>query len=413
MMSFQTPSNVADESFPKNVAQTFLPQANFRKVAIRGRCVITAGHSAVLELFDGDGNAVKAEGFTPTDVPNPAFNADRVRSQLLKFGATPFRLDGLELSVEDGIAMPVSEINALRRDAAEKLAAVRVMSKRRQTSGIDPQAAVIRLSKTQKSGNRSKPLDFTVDVRTLQQAEAVLSYQPLRLYVPPALAGLLGGRGGRTQVVAKLPDIMPDDADKYLNNLSAEAVCTGIFGLGCELATARTVYGDFRLNLCNTHAAFVCLQAGFKTVTLSCELDLKEIADLCAGSTADFEVIAYGHLPLMMIKNCVIRSCGGKCDKAKEGYCLADRKKERLPLICEPHSCSNLLLNAKPVYMADKLADIQNSGVHTVRLQFTVENAARCDKIMRAYTGEAQQKDPLALFEQNGFTRGHFYRGVE
>lgn len=45
-----------------------------------------------------------------------------------------------------------------------------------------------------------------------------------------------------------------------------------------------------------------------KTVTLSPELNLHEIADLCENTNADLEVIGYGHIPLMMMKNCPIKA---------------------------------------------------------------------------------------------------------
>ncbi len=53
-----------------------------------------------------------------------------------------------------------------------------------------------------------------------------------------------------------------------------------------------------------------------KTVTLSPELNLHEIADLCENTNADLEVIGYGHIPLMMMKNCPIKAMG-KCQRAK------------------------------------------------------------------------------------------------
>ena len=56
----------------------------------------------------------------------------------------------------------------------------------------------------------------------------------------------------------------------------------------------------FRLNVFNSQTAQH--YGDLKTVTLSPELNLHEIADLCENTNADLEVIGYGHIPLMMMK---------------------------------------------------------------------------------------------------------------
>ncbi len=68
-----------------------------------------------------------------------------------------------------------------------------------------------------------------------------------------------------------------------------------------------------------------------KTVTLSPELNLHEIADLCENTNANLEVIGYGHIPLMMMKNCPIKAMG-KCQKGKMIYKLKDRKERNFRL---------------------------------------------------------------------------------
>ena len=95
-----------------------------------------------------------------------------------------------------------------------------------------------------------------------------------------------------------------------------------------------------------------------KTVTLSPELNLHEIADLCENTNADLEVIGYGHIPLMMMKNCPIKAMG-KCQKGKMIYKLKDRKREEFPIVCSK-GCIAKILNSKPIFMADKIADLKN-----------------------------------------------------
>jgi hypothetical protein len=64
-----------------------------------------------------------AEGANPAEAENAPLSIDGLRSRLAKMGNTPFDLAPLsiEVSVGDGINLPPSSVNALRRSCAEKL----------------------------------------------------------------------------------------------------------------------------------------------------------------------------------------------------------------------------------------------------------------------------------------------------
>ena len=105
-----------------------------------------------------------------------------------------------------------------------------------------------------------------------------------------------------------------------------------------------------------------------KTVTLSPELNLHEIADLCENTNANLEVIGYGHIPLMMMKNCPIKAMG-KCQNGKMIYKLNDRKREEFPIVCSK-GCIAKLLNSKPIFMAVSYThlDVYKRQVFGIRL---------------------------------------------
>ena len=144
---------------------------------------------------------------------------------------------------------------------------------------------------------------------------------------------------------------------------------------------------------------------------ISPELNLHEISDILKNTDAPAEVIGYGHLPLMIMKNCPINA-SGKCQNGEMVYSLRDRKREEFPLMCDGKrgGCRCVLLNSKPIYMADKINDLLRLNLNGIRLIFTVENFSQCGKIIeeykRALAGEQIENT------QKDFTRGHFYRGV-
>ena len=65
-------------------------------------------------------------------------------------------------------------------------------------------------------------------------------------------------------------------------------------------------------------------------------------------------------------------------------YKLKDRKREEFPIVCSK-GCIAKLLNSKPIFMADKIADLKKLKINSIRLIFTVEKFAQCDKIIDMY----------------------------
>lgn len=145
--------------------------------------------------------------------------------------------------------------------------------------------------------------------------------------------------------------------------------------------------------------------------TLSPELNLHEMSDLLKNTDADAGVIVYGYLPLMVMKNCPLNA-SGKCQNGEKKYMLRDRKNEQFPLICDGQrgKCRSVLLNSKPLYMADKLSDVMRLNINVLRLIFTVENFSQCGKIIDEYKRALAGENVVNTL--SNFTRGHFYRGV-
>ena len=147
-------------------------------------------------------------------------------------------------------------------------------------------------------------------------------------------------------------------------------------------------------------------------MTLSPELNLHEISELLENTNVKADIIAYGHLPLMIMRNCPVNALG-HCQNGSAKYKLLDRKNEKFPMLCDGNrgSCRCVLLNSKPIYMADKAEDITRLKINGIRLIFTVENFSQCGKIIEEYK-RALRGEKAAVMENNTFTRGHFYRGV-
>ena len=171
----------------------------------------------------------------------------------------------------------------------------------------------------------------------------------------------------------------------------------------------KRLYGDFRLNIYNSlsleHYAYL------DAVTLSPELNAAEAAELLRSSNVRAELIGYGRLSLMIMKNCPVKAAGRCCGRGAE-HRLRDRKNEEFPLLCG-RDCICELINSKPLFMADKPEGLLKPGADLIRLAFTIEMPEECAVIIREYKKALKGERADNPFGENGFTRGHFFRGVE
>ncbi|MEG1773384.1 MAG: U32 family peptidase, partial [Oscillospiraceae bacterium] len=95
------------------------------RVGLEGVLTAQAGEPISLALRDRDGHSVYCEGETPQAARTKPTDEERARASLLKTGGTPYFFDDLSIELGDGLMLPVSQLNALRRDALDRMTALR------------------------------------------------------------------------------------------------------------------------------------------------------------------------------------------------------------------------------------------------------------------------------------------------
>ena len=191
----------------------------------------------------------------------------------------------------------------------------------------------------------------------------------------------------------------------HSDGIDADALLAGNLGqLHIARAAGFAVRGDFGLNIINSRAMRYLREQGLDSQLLSFELTLPQIRDISKAVPA--EVLIYGRLPLMLMENCVIKNRTGTCTCQTGTVRLVDRVGEEFPVVKDPGTCRNVLLNGKKLYLLDKKDVFRGMGLWALRLQFTTENPGEIDKILMDYQGRA-------AFDAGSYTRGLYSRGVE
>lgn len=134
-------------------------------------------------------------------------------------------------------------------------------------------------------------------------------------------------------------------------------------------------------------------------VTWSAELNFREMLTLMKNS-ADRrrELTVYGRTPLMVTAQCLRKTSIG-CDRRISLMWMKDRISALMPVRNCCTFCTNTIYNSVPTVLFDLKEELSELAPDSVRYEFTCEN-----------TGEV--KRVLSGFCPEGFTRGHFKRGV-
>ena len=369
---------------------------NLRLTVRRGEPVRLGGACAVR----GGAAFAMGTGAVPEEARNRAVTAEELRQRLSKTGGTVFTADRVEIELDEGLTIPASAVNGLRRELLEELAKRRMDIPPRRKLPAPP------LPDAPEGGQAMR---FTCSVQKAEQVTAaLLAEKPAAVYVPvEELERLDAGLDwGETELCAVLPRIFRTADETPLRQLleqhpEASAVAIGNLGhLPIARGLNRTLRGDFGLNIFNSRALLFWQGQELASATVSFELRWQQVRDL--RKYLPCEAIIYGRLPLMVTENCVTR-CSVGCTHGA-GSVLTDRTGARFPVLCG-YGCRCEIQNSKTLFLADK-PEMRRCGLTYGRLRFTTETPEQCVQVLQRYQNGGD-------WTPEDLTRGLFYRGVE
>jgi putative protease len=369
---------------------------------------IQPNRPAMVVARDFAGHSASVNGSIPEPARTKPLTSQAVSDQLTKTGGTFYSCTDASVSLGEGLSMPVSALNQLRREVLETL----TLQRQQASKKIAGSPAYLPAERLQ--NHREAPVT-TVSLSRLEQlTPELLACKPALIYLPAAPAAaspdlvkqiLDQGIG----VGAMLPRIVWDRElpalKKELTILRQLGVTDALIGnLGLIAPAAELGFvlrGDYGLEIFNSESLLALKELGLRSATASFECKLAQIRDL--SKSIDTELLVYGRFPLMITENCIIKNKTGRCS-CEELSQLTDRRGARFP-VCPAPGCRNEILNSQPLYLADKQADYRSIGLWGTRLAFTVESPKQCIQMMVRYL-EQSTDSPKEL------TRGLYYRDV-
>lgn len=389
-------------------ARATYEQGEPQRIGVRFYAMIRRGEPAQLAVEDPDGNLCRTRGPVPEQAVYRSLTPQDLEQQLKKTGGTPYLCTAVRSSLDPDLMLPASAINAMRRDVIAELTAKRGRAAPAHLNAYDEPPRY--------DGIAGEP-QLTIAVRTAGQITSrMLSMKPTVLYVPLSELAEHPDLPQRVSVETQLAAILPRviwsgelapvaRQLRTVYEMGVRQVLAGNLGqLHIARAAGFAVRGDFGLNIVNSRAMRYLREQGLDSQLLSFELTLPQIRDISKAVPA--ELLIYGRLPLMLMENCVMKNRTGICTCQTGTVRLVDRVGEEFPIVKDPGTCRNVLLNGKKLYLLDKKDALRGMGLWALRLQFTTENPGEIDKVLMDYQGRA-------VFDAGSYTRGLYSRGVE
>ena len=326
------------------------------------------------------GKTVTVTGTVPEKAINKPMTEESVETRLAKFGNTQFYLNNITIDLDDGLILPASVINSMRREAVEMLDKVEIQP----------------FTQMPYKAEKYKEKDCTpyYTARFLNPDSIPDKHPFKRIFIPiwSSDEDFVDNRAG-VEIPRGLFG-MEEKLTKRLEHLKKigvrKALCSNLGAYSLAQKMGFEVYGDFGLNIFNSESAQL-----FNSPILSFEATLEQTNLIGAKDTG---IIGYGYLPLMLTRNCPIKNhlgcsrCTGK---------LTDRKGFEFKVKCSPYPCVEVL-NPVPVYMGDRQNEIKTDFIH---FYFTDESKNQVEQIINLFKTGGQ-------FDGK-YTRGLTYRGVE
>ncbi|MBD0262162.1 MAG: U32 family peptidase [Tolypothrix sp. Co-bin9] len=367
---------------------------------------------------------------------------ERLHEQFARLGNTPFCLAELTNNLKDGIMVPVSELNRMRREIVTQLEEMRSLPKRWQ---VHSHASLQDLLPSTSPHLHTAAPNLIVLVRSLKQLQAALDAGIKTLYCEfedprkyrEAVEMVRQGRQGEQgdngefasssssapQIWLALPRITKPGENWILEQVrscKADGYLVRNYDHLQFFAQERCI-ADFSFNVANALTAdYFKHRFGLERVTASYDLNITQLQDLLNSCPPQwFEVTIHQHMPMFHMEHCVFcaflsqgtdyTNCGRPCEKHEV------KIKDRVGcehILQADVGCRNTVFNGTAQTGAEYVQRLIELGLQHLRIEFVNETPEEVTQTIHRYQqllqGEitgSQLWRKLKLQNQLGVTR--------
>ncbi len=317
-------------------------------------------------------------GIATKAINNPT-SEDNVYKQLSKLNDTPYEINNASIYLDDHLFINMRDINELRRLGIKALNEQRIQ-KREMIVGKPNYV----------------PISFKIN-------------QPKLACYCTTIEQYEAAKESNIEIIYFNNVIRRNHVD--FKEITGEVLVGGYSGV--YHYKGQEMVSDFSLNVVNAKSVNLLHSLGVKRVTLSHEINNRQIKDLIkeyqknTGGYPNLEMIVYGRQDLLFTEYCPLKKFN-LCGKCKDQQYYLRDDVASFPLISHD-DCTTTILNSKTLNLIDDLEKI--SFVNVYRLQFTIESKEETQRIINQYKNRLNG-DKTNYFNERENTRGHFNKEI-
>lgn len=352
----------------------------------------------------------------PINAINQPITKDKIISQFSKTTDTPYEFDNIEVDLDDGLYIPkISSINALRREALEKLENLVCLKYTRVPITVREKSFTSKKNLPPKISLFLRELDSSLDYSLLEDVDRV--YIPFKFFGRPEFKHCIEAINKKFHTYIYMPTIITLNYSNIVTNvvdliLKKYNISGFVFSNLSSIDLIRNpdykkydFIANYSLNIFNNYTVAEFSRMGVDTVTLSSELNKEDIQNI--SSEVDKELIVYGRTRLMITKYCLLGSssscyptCDMKCKKPNTEYYLKDRMGLKFRVIPDNLKSISSIYNSKILSI-----DYKDLNIDYSRIDILDENIEEINNVI--LTVKAGKR-----FEGPNYTNGHLKRDI-
>lgn len=347
-------------------------------------------------------------------------------AQFGRLGGTPFSLGRCSFDVADGVMLPVSQLNAMRRELVQAL---------ENTTPTAPERPALSPADWAADFPAPEPttrVKLSILCREPEQAFAAaaagcrnlfLDFKDLKQLAPTAQK-LRAEYPGVSVGVATLRIMKPHEAGYFRFLTAAQPDAVLVRNIGAALWWRQKgipLIGDFSLNTANPQSMRHWLNFGMQRLTLSYDLNAEQLKDLLnSGCGPAAELTLHQHIPMFHTEHCVyctflsdghsFKDCGQPCERHRVR--VMDRAYAMHHLRSD-EGCRNTLFNGQAQTAARHVGAFCKLGLSHYRIELLDESPEQTAKLISLYRelllGRVQPQElirQLNLLDRIGVTEG-------
>ena len=399
-------------------------------VPVNIRCSIKKKESVRISAFTDRTEVSLTSDVIADDATGPGLTCDDVKEQLLKSGGTNFTVRDISIDLDEGLFIPKSRINSIRREVLDALKDTVVSSFQREL----PEALISDGEVKEDDHRESICPDVNVSVLTLDQLKEVCKSSadgviiPLELLAAPEFVAFIDRADGfgEKKVYLSLPYIIREEdlansAERITDTISEFSQKHNIEGFYIsnnesleilkEAGFGGKITGDIHVYCYNREAYDIYKTQGLSKTTVPVELNSKE---LYKRGIKGEELLVYGRVPVMISANCIYNT-ENVCARSVNGHNLyiKDRKGAGLFVNCICSQCTNVIYNSEVLSISDEDKLFDRIRPSSVRFAFTDESRNTAKALLDKYFSQRNDNGSTKVKLVDRYTKGHLNRGVD